>query len=128
MKMNNNEIVATHMALIGIISRKEKYPVKFSFALSKNARAVEKLNKDFEESRNKLLDEYNVKNKAGEPAYKETNQIDIAPEYKEAWENEVRELLEIEVEANIHMVALSALDGLNIEPDVLYACDFMLEE
>lgn len=128
MKMKNSEIADTNMAFVDIMSRKEKYPVKFAFAMSKNAKAVEKANKDFEEARFKLLDEYNVKDKAGEPTYKATGQMDIALEHRAAWEKEIRELLDIEVEFNVHMASMSVLEGVQIGADVLYACDFMLEE
>lgn len=127
MKLKNSEVVARAAGLAEIINRGVKYPVAFSFGLSKNMRALENLNKDFEESRNRLLDEYNVKDENGKPAYLTTGKIEISKEHEDAWKKAMSELLNIEVEFEVHKVELSVLDGINIEADVLYLCDFMLE-
>lgn len=126
--MKNSEIVAKYMALTEIINKNEKYPVKFSFALSKNVKTLESLNKDFEVARNGLLDAYNRKDDAGQPAYRSTGKIEIAPEHAAEWKKAMEELLEIEVDVSVHKIPLSVLDNITVEPAVLYACDFMIEE
>lgn len=126
--MRNSEIVAGYMGLLNLVEKKEKYPVKFSFAITKNLKQLELLNKDFETERNRLLDIYNVKDETGEPAYKTTGKINIAPEQEENWRKDVQELLNIEVEAKIHTVTLTDLEGVNITAEDMLACDFMITE
>ena len=57
MKLTNAEITAHFRDITEIINRREKYPVRFSFALLKNYRALEPENRNIEEARNRLLDE-----------------------------------------------------------------------
>lgn len=126
--MKNSEIIAGYMGLLNLVEKKEKYPVKFSFAITKNLKHLEQLNKDFETERNRLLDIYNVKDETGEPAYKTTGKIDIASEQEENWRKDVQELLNIEVEVTIHTVTLTDLEGVNITAEDMLACDFMIAE
>lgn len=126
-KMKNSEIIAAHSNLVEIINKGEKYPVKFSYALTRNFRKLEPLIKTFEEEQNKLLDQYNVKNKAGEPAYKESDKIEIAEEHKADWEKEIAELLNIDVDLELYTIPVGDLPD-SIEPVILYALDFMITE
>ena len=43
------------------------------------------------------------------------------------WDKEIGELLNIEVEADIHMVKFEEVDGLSLSMNDLEAIDFMLE-
>ena len=63
MRLTNAEIVQYFRDITEIINRREKYPVRFSFALLKNYRALEPENRNIEEARNRLLDEYNRKDR-----------------------------------------------------------------
>lgn len=130
MKLTNAEIATHFRNITDIINRREKYPVKFSFALLKNYRTMEPENRGIEEARNRLLDEYNVKDAHGIPKYLSTGMIEIAPEYAEEWEKSMQELLAIEVDIPIHTIPEAVLEesGIAIEPTVLYDCGFMLEE
>lgn len=125
--MKNKEIVAAYENLVAVMGKQEKYPVKFSYAVTKNFKALESLIKTFEEERNKLLNQYNVKNEAGEPAYKETGKIEITKEHEKDWTKEMSELLEIDVEFKPHTIAVENLPE-DIEPGVLYGLDFMILE
>ena len=126
--MKNSEIVRNYIGLIELVNKKEKYPVKFSFAITKNLKMLEGLNGDFETERNKYLDQYNVKDENGEPAYKSTGRIDIAKEYEKDWQDAVQELLDIDVDINVHKISLSELNGVSISAGDLLSCDFMLNE
>lgn len=126
--MKNREILDTVNTLAEIIRMGEHYPVGFSFALSKNMKALERAAQDFREARDGLLDEYGVKDEDGNPAYKKSGKIEIAPEYEAEWETAVRELLDIPVEIPVHLVEVAALKDTEVSPAVLYGCDFMLKE
>ncbi len=125
--MKNSEITAAYINLTQILNKGEKWPVKFSYALTRNMKALEPLHKDFEAERDKLLDQYNVKNKNDEPAYKTTNKIEIELEHQIAWQKEFQELLDIEVEFSPHQIVFDELPA-EIEPDILYVLDFMIKE
>ena len=128
MKMKNSEVLTRCSTLAGIIRKGEKYPVKFSFALVKNLKALQAAGADLEEARNALLDCYNVKDADGKPAYKTSGKIEIAEGCEGEWKKSMQELLDIEVEVPVHPVSVSVLDGLAISADMLYGCDFMLTE
>ena len=130
MRLTNAEIVQYFRDITEIINRREKYPVRFSFALLKNYRALEPENRNIEEARNRLLDEYNRKDSEGKPLYLTTGQIDILSEHQKEWEKGMKELLDIEVEVPVWKVPESILEesDINIEPVILYNCSFMLEE
>ena len=125
--MKNSEIVAAYENLAVVMGKKEKYPVKFSYAMTRNFKALESLMKDFETERNKLLDQYNVKGEDGSPEYKSTGKIEIAKEHETEWIKEMSELLEIDVEFNPHAVSVDCLPE-DIEPGILYGLDFMIKE
>ena len=125
--MKNSKIAATFINLNEIMNKEEKYPVKFSYALSKNLIAIEPLNKAYTEARDHLLDRYNRKDDDGKPAYKITGKIEIAEEYQAVWQKEFQELLDIEVECTPHMISVEDLPE-GIEPAILYALDFMIKE
>lgn len=125
--MKNREIVAAYQNLNDIIGKQEKYPVRFSYALTRNAKKLEECMKVFEEERNRLLDRYNVKDENGEPQYKKDGKINIAKEYREEWETEMEELLDIEVEFTPQMIEVTDLPD-TVEPVILLVLDFMIKE
>lgn len=118
--MKNNELVAAYNSIMAIMEGNEKYPVKFSYALTRNLKMLEGLVKTFEEERKKLLGQY--AEKGGEP-----KEIKIAAEHQDAWERDLKDLLEIEVEFKPHTLCVEELPE-NIEPAVLYSLDFMIKE
>lgn len=126
--MKNSKIVASYMGLVEMVQKKEKFPVKFSFAITKNLKTLEGLNKDFETERNKLLDMYNVKDENGEAAYKTTGMIEIAPEHENDWKKDMQELLDIDVDAKVHTVSVSELDGVSMTAEDMLTCEFMITE
>lgn len=118
--MKNNEIVAAYNSIMAVMEKKEKYPVKFSYALTRNLKILEGWVKTFEEERKKLLEQYAEKNE-------ESKEVKIAAEHQDVWERDMKELLEIEVEIKPHTLSVDDLPE-NIEPAVLYSLDFMIEE
>lgn len=110
MKLTNAEITSHFRDITEIINRREKYPVRFSFVLLKNYQALEPENRNIEEARNRLLDEYNRKDSEGKPLYLTTGQIDIFPEHQKEWEKGMKELLDIEVEVPVWKVPESILE------------------
>lgn len=125
--MKNKDIVTAFENLASIMTKKEKYPVKFSYAITRNFKKLKELMEDFEVERNKLLDKYNMKSENGIPTYKEDGKVNILKEHEENWKRDIGELLDIEVEFKAQTVSLESLPE-NIEPGTLYSLDFMIEE
>lgn len=125
--MKNSEIVAAFNNLAEVMNKNEKYPVKFSYAVTRNFKKLREAMKDFETERDKLLDQYNVKDEAGEPAYKKSGKIEIAKEHETDWTKEMEELLDIDVDFEPYTIPVESFPD-SIEPGMLFALDFMIKE
>jgi len=124
--MKNKEIIE-HINQLSAFT-KEKLPVKLSFAVAKNLNKLRDHYKDYEEARNKLLDLYNVKDENKEPAYKATGNIEIAKESVTDWNKDATELLEIEVEVEVHSVSFPVIEQLELSVADAEAIRFMIKE
>ena len=99
MKMTNQEIINFASAAFG----NKKVPIKIAYAISKNAETVGAAFKAYEETRKKRLEEYAEKDEEGNPIIENGQYVveDLA-----AWSEEIRELLEIETEVQVHKVSI----------------------
>lgn len=127
MKMTNREIVDRINGLNAIISRAGKYPVVFSFAISKNLRALEAAYRDYEEGLKKLLGEHGEKDASGKVIGAENGKFRIREGSREEWAAGLEELLKIEVDVPVQMVPEDVFQDEQVEADVPYVCSFMLE-
>lgn len=127
MKLSNERIV-NDAAVLGAISQKN-LPIKVSYAIAKNIAKIEAEIKVYNKERQKLIDKYSIKDKEGKPLIEE-NSIKIADEYKESWNKDIRELLDMENEIDIHKFHISELENSNctMTPVELNAIDYMIEE
>ncbi|OXX84150.1 hypothetical protein AVM15_06075 [Paraclostridium benzoelyticum] len=125
MELTNKKIVTDSMVLMGI-SRRE-LPVKVSYALAKNIAKIEKELEIYNSERQKLLDKYCVKDENGQNKIDENNQLKIQEEYLKDWNQDIKELQNIELEIDIHKFKLEELNGYNMTPSELIAIDYMIE-
>lgn len=125
MKLTNKKIVNDSMILMEI-SRKE-LPIKVSYALAKNISKIEKELDIYNSERQKLLDKYCIKDEHGENKVDENNQLKIQEEYLKDWNQDIKELQNIELEIDIHKFKLEELNGYNMTPSELIAIDYMIE-
>lgn len=125
MKLTNKKIATDSMILMGI-SRKE-LPVKVSYALAKNIAKIEKELEIYNSERQKLLDKYCVKAENGENKVYENNELKIQEEYLKDWNQDIKELQNIELEIDIHKFKIDELNGYNMAPSELIAIDYMIE-
>ncbi|MEW8993118.1 hypothetical protein [Clostridium sp.] len=127
MKLSNERIV-NDAAVLGAISQKN-LPIKVSYAIAKNIAKIESELKVYNKEKQKLIDKYSVKDEEGKPLI-EDNNIRIAPEYIEDWNRDIKELLEIENEVDIHKFHISELENSNctMTPAELMLIDYMIEE
>ncbi|CEK34135.1 hypothetical protein UMC2_13851 [[Clostridium] sordellii] len=126
MKLTNKKIVNDSMILMEI-SRKE-LPIKVSYALAKNISKIEKELEIYNSERQKLLDKYCVKDENGKNKVDENNQLKIQEEYLKDWEQDIKELQNIELEIDIHKFKIDELNGYNMAPSELMAIDYMIED
>ncbi|EPB8258608.1 hypothetical protein ACSW9Z_02280 [Clostridium perfringens] len=124
-KMTNKEILEK-VNVLGEISLR-KLPVKVSYAIGKNISKVERELKHYNKERQKLIEEYCLKEDDGTLKITDGN-YDIDPERLEYFNKEINELQEIEVEMNIHKFNIELLNGYEMSPGELMCIDFMIEE
>lgn len=128
MILTNREMV-TFLNSVGII-KEMVLPVKASYAISKNIKKIEKEIEVYNEERAKLLDKYGEKDENGNLVVSEEQNIKIAPENVEKWNKDLSELLDIEVEVDIHKLKFSVLEesGMGMSISGIQSIDFMLED
>ncbi len=124
-KMTNKEILGK-LNVLGELTAK-KLPVKVSYAIGKNISKVERELKHYNKERQKLIEEYCLKEDDGTLKITEGN-YDIDPKRLEDFNKEINELQEIEVEIDIHKFNIELLDGYEMSPGELMCIDFMIEE
>ncbi len=127
MKLSNERIV-NDANVLGAISQKN-LPIKVSYAIAKNIAKIEAEIKVYNKERQKLIEKYSVKDEEGKPLI-EDNSVKIAPEHVEDWNRDIKELLAIENEVDIHKIQLHTLINSNCDftPAELMLIDYMIEE
>ncbi len=128
MKLTNRRIV-NDANFLGTLNNKQ-LPIKVSYAISKNISKLESELKIYNKERQKLIDKYCIKNEEGENLIDENNQLKIADKHLDTWSKELNELLDIEIEIDIHRFKLDDLTHGNYEmsPAEISLIDYMIEE
>lgn len=128
MKLINRKIVEDSNFL-GALTQKQ-LPIKVSYALAKNISKIEVELKIYNDERQKLIDKYSIKDEDGKIVIDENNQLKISEEHLEAWNKDINELLEIEVDIDIHKFKIDDLIYSNCEmtPAEIMLIDYMIED
>jgi len=113
---------------LGAISQKN-LPIKVSYVLAKNISKIEDELKLYNKEKQKLIDMYSIKDEEGKPLI-EDNNIRIAEEYITDWNRDIKDLLDIENEIDIHKFHIDELVNFNcnMSPMELMLIDYMIEE
>ena len=127
MKLTNRKIV-NDANLLGNLTHKQ-LPIKVSYAIAKNISKIEKELEIYNKERQKLIEKYCLKDEEGN-LIDENNQFKIADGNLEAWNKDMNELLDIEIDINIHKFSKDDLfnSNCNITPGELMLIDYMIEE
>lgn len=148
-KMTNGELIKAYNGLFAVQKTEEVYRrrtgkpllggrIKLTYAIKKNMKTILDKLTPYNESREELIKEYRdqeaeaawakeqMEKKDG--ATTETKEIYREGKTKEEFETKQKELLEIEVETDIHTVKMEILDGLDLDSEDLEAFWFMTEE
>ena len=125
--MKNSEMVSIVNQLTAMQERETKsgekmFPdrIRVVYAIKKNKERLVSLLTPYEESRNELLEDYGAK-------ADENGLVSVRKDCKEKWNKEIGELLNFEVEAEIHIFKFEEIVGLSLSMNDLEAIDFMLE-
>ncbi|MEE0711604.1 MULTISPECIES: hypothetical protein [Peptostreptococcaceae] len=128
MKITNRRIVNDSNFLASLMHR--QFPVKISYAISKNISKLESDLKIYNSEREKIINKYCKKDEEGNLVIDESNNYSIEEEYIDICNKELNELLDIEVDIDIHKFKLNDLLQCNLEvsPADLSLIDYMIEE
>lgn len=112
------------------ITNKQGLPRKMSYAIAKNTKKIENELEIYNLERQKLIDKYCAKDEKGKNKIDENNQLRILDENMDDWNRDISELLDIEVEVDIHKFKID--DFYNSECDMtpaeLIVIDYMIED
>lgn len=126
MKLSNERLI-NDASKLAQLSQK-KLPIKASYAIAKNISKIESELKIYNREREKLIDKYSKKDEKGNPVADEAGQIVFCEGCKEQWDKDIKELLAIENDIDIHKFPIAALEGYDMTPAELMLIDYMIEE
>lgn len=128
MKLTNRKIV-NDANFLGTLTNKQ-LPIKVSYAIAKNVSKIEKELEIYNKEKQKLVDKYCIKDEKGNNKIDENNQLKIDNENLDDWNKSINELLDIEIEIDIHKFNINDLlnSNLDMTPSELMLIDYMIEE
>lgn len=125
MKISNEKIL-NDAAQLKEISNKQ-LPIKVSYAIAKNISKLEADLKTYNEERAKLIKKYVEIAEDGQILQDGYGQIVFKDNSKELWEKDIKELLSVENEIDIHKFNISELEGYSMKPSELVLIEYMIE-
>ncbi len=124
MKLSNEKLVNS----IGVLSKltNMELPIKLSYAFSKNITKIDRELTAYNKEREKLINKYGEKDEEGNLKTKEDGTINILD--IDSFNKDLKEILEIETEVDIHVIDLEKVDvDINITPGEIMLVDYMFE-
>ncbi|WLF70901.1 hypothetical protein Q6375_07965 [Clostridium septicum] len=125
MKISNEKIVNS----IGVLSKVTGMDlnIKVSYAIAKNISKIEKELEIYNKEKGKLLDKYAFKDEEGKIKSNKDGAVDI--DDIENWNKDIKELLEIENDIDIHLIEIEDLSkcSCNITPGELMLISYMFK-
>lgn len=121
--MTNNEILNFYEGLSKVANNKElRFPVKTSYAMLRNIRALAPIVEDIQTTRDSILKTY------GEPVEDKPGYYSIPKENREVAQKELSSLNSVEQDVAILKIALSDLDNIELSVEELNGLYEMLED
>ena len=124
MKLSNEKLVNS----IGVLSKltNMELPIKLSYAFSKNITNIDRELVAYNKEKRKLIKKYGEKDKEGNLKTKKDGTINILN--IDNFNKELKEILEIETEVDIHLIDLESTNvDINITPLELMLIDYMIK-
>lgn len=126
MKLSNERIL-NDAARLAEISKKQ-LPVKVSYAIAKNISKIESELKIYNKEREKLIQKHAELDEKGQIKIEEDGQVVFKEGAKEQCEKDLKELLVIENEIDVHKFSIIELEGYSMTPAELMLIEYMIEE
>ena len=125
----SNERIVNTINTLGELNN-AKLPVKVAYAITKNINKINTELKAYNKEKAKLIDKYAEKDEEGKLKADEFGNVTLKEEHREDWDKDIKELLSIENEIDIHMIQLDDLLNYdyNISPAELMTIDFMIKD
>lgn len=117
--LNNNDIFRQVYQL--------PMPARTAFKIARLIRELEKENTTFNESRDKILEKYAMRDDNG-AMMQEDNQVMISPDRAEDFQKEIDSLLKTSVEINADKLTLDDLADVSLSPKQIIDLGNFLEE
>jgi hypothetical protein len=102
--------------------------IKAAYNIARIIREIEKENKTFEDTRQKLLFKYGEKDSSGQLIINQNNQITIIPEQINNYNKEIQELLNEKIKLNVEPISLNDLGEIQITPAEIYQINMFIKE
>lgn len=102
--------------------------IKVAYNIARIIREIEKENKTFEDTRQKLLFKYGEKDPSGQLIINQNNQITIIPEQINNYNKEIQELLDEKIKLNVEPINLNDLGEIQITPAEIYQINIFIKE
>ena len=102
--------------------------IKVAYNIARIIREIEKENKTFEDTRQKLLFKYGEKDSSGQLIINQNNQITIIPEQINNYNKEIQELLDEKIKLNVEPISLNDLGEIQITPAEIYQINMFIKE
>lgn len=120
-EMTNGKIYDLASSLISCMEGEMSLPVKVNFYLQKNMNKMIELGKEVETARMGILDKYGTLDE-------ESNQYTFDDENAKKATDELKELMDLKQEVDIHMIDLDAFGDTELTNKQMASISFMIEE
>lgn len=125
MKITNRQVIEFINNVSANKLASKRLPVKVAYAISRNLDKMNNIITSYETARKTLLDQYAEKDKEGKAKVKDGNYV-IQEDQKQAFSDEMKELLEVENEIDLHTINMDEVEKCDTDKyDSLTTADLM---
>lgn len=125
MKITNRQVIEFINSVSANKLASKRLPVKVAYAVSRNLDKMNNIITSYETARKTLLDQYAEKDEEGKAKVKDGNYV-IQEDQKQAFSDEMKELLEVENEIDLHTINMDEVERCDTDKyDSLTTADLM---
>lgn len=125
MKITNRQVIEFINSVSANKLASKRLPVKVAYAISRNLDKMNNIITSYETARKTLLDQYAEKDEEGKAKVKDGNYV-FQEDQKQAFSDEMKELLEVENEIDLHTINMDEVEKCDTDKyDSLTTADLM---
>lgn len=125
MKITNRQVIEFINSVSANKLASKRLPVKVAYAISRNLDKMNNIITSYETARKTLLDQYAEKDEEGKAKVIDGNYV-IQEDQKQAFSDEMKELLEVENEIDLHTINMDEVEKCDTDKyDSLTTADLM---